>query len=301
MRVGSRELELSRLDKTLFPESGLTKRDLIDYYGRIADTALPHYRDRPLTMQRFPDGIGSDGFFEKSIPDHFPDWIDRVRLEKQDGAVTYVVANEKATLVYLANQACITPHLGLARCSKPRHPDRLIFDLDPSDDDFAKVRSAALALRSLLDDLGLTSFVQTTGSRGLHVLVPLDRSSTFETTREFARAVAARIAGDAPDERTTEQRKSQRGQRVFIDCLRNAYGQTGVAPYAVRALERAPVATPLRWKEVETGILHPQKFTLKNIFRRLGQIRDPWQGIGRSARSLDEARERLGGPGEESD
>ncbi len=234
--VGGRRIELSNLDKVMFPAADLTKGDLVDYYRRIADDALRHFRDRPLSMQRFPDGIAGEGFFQKDIPDSFPDWIDRVELAKADGTVTYVVANEPATLVYLANQGCITPHLGLSRCDEPDRPDQLILDLDPSDGDFAKVQKAARLLRRLFDDLDLPSFVKTTGSRGLHVLVPLDRSADFDTARDFARAVAEHLAVRHDRLVTVEQRKDKRGDRVFLDYLRNAYGQTAVAPYGVRAI-----------------------------------------------------------------
>ncbi|MEQ8697792.1 MAG: non-homologous end-joining DNA ligase [Bauldia litoralis] len=291
--VDGHEIELSNLDKILFPDSGITKGDLVDYYRRIAPVALPHWRGRPLSMHRFPDGIGADGFFQKEVPGYFPDWIDRIELPKQDGTVTYAVADKAATLVYLANQGCITPHLSLARRDKPDHPDRLIFDLDPSDDDFAKIQRAAKRVRALLDDLDMASFVQTSGSRGLHVVVPLDRSADFDEARAFARDAAESLAERYPQELTVEQRKDKRGDRVFLDYLRNAYGQTSVAPYAVRAIEGAPVATPLRWSEAGAGDLDPRKYTLRNIFRRLSRIDDPWEQLPRRRYSISAAAKRL--------
>lgn len=291
--IGGHEIELSNLDKTFFPESGITKGDLIDYYERIAATALPHYRDRPLSMQRFPDGIAKDGFFQKDLPDYFPDWVDRVRLKKEGGSVTYAVANNAATLVYIANQGCITPHLSLARRDKPEHPDRLVIDLDPSTSDFGKVVFAARRVKQLLDELDLTSFVQTTGSRGLHVVVALDRSANFDQARRFARSFVGLLATRHPQTLTIEQRKSKRGEAVFLDYMRNAYGQTAVAPYAARALENAPVATPLDWSELDSDGLNPQKYTVGNIFRRLGQKDDPWAGIERHGQSLAQAASAL--------
>lgn len=284
--IEGRRIELSHLDKLLFPDTGLTKRDLIDYYRRIAATALPHYRDRPLSVQRFPDGIGADGFFQKDRPNYYPKWIDCVNLKKRDGRVEYVLIDNAATLVYLANQACITLHLALARADKPHHPDRLVFDLDPSDADFGKVQRAATWLKDSLDSLELMSFVQTTGSRGLHVVVPLDREADFGRTRQVARQLAEQLAARHPGEITTAQRKDERGSAVFVDYLRNAYGQTAVAPYSVRALDGAPVATPLRWSEIGSTGLHPRKYTIRNIFRRLGQLDDPWADIGRYRQSL---------------
>jgi len=293
VKIGGHEIELSRLDKVLFPDSGIAKRDLIAHYRRVAGVALPHYRDRPLSMQRFPDGIGQDGFFQKDVPDYFPAWIDRVDLRKQDGTVTYVVARDEATLIYLANQACITPHLSLSRRDRPDHPDRLIFDLDPPGDDFRSVQQAARALRELLDTLELPSYVQTTGSRGLHVVVPLDRSAEFDAAREFAAGLARHLAAIYPEEMTVEPRKDKRGDRVFLDYLRNAYGQTAVAPYAVRAIEGAPVATPLDWEEATASDMHPQRYNLRNIGRRLGQKDDPWRGMGRHGHSVSAAARRF--------
>jgi len=294
--IGARRIELSNLDKLLFPASGITKGELVGYYRRIAGVALPHYRDRPLTMQRFPDGIGKEGFFQKDAPGHFPAWIDRVELGKKGGTVRHVVANDAATLVYLANQGCITPHLGLARADRPDHPDRMILDLDPSDGDFDKVRRAAKWAKALLDEIGLPSFVQTTGLRGLHVVVPLDRSAAFDEVREVARRLAAHLAERHCETLTVEQRKERRGNRVFVDYLRNGYGQTAVAPYAVRAIEGAPVATPIRWEEVDSARLGPRRTTIRTLFRRLGQTGDPWSAIAAAPTSLKAAKQWLCSP-----
>lgn len=286
-------VETSNEDKVFFPAAGITKGDLIDYYRRIAGAILPYLKGRPLTMQRFPDGIEGEGFYQKDISDYFPDWIDRVRVSKEDGTVTHVVCEKAATLVYLADQACITPHIWLSRRDRLENSDLLVFDLDPSTDGFGPVRAAAQALHELLDELGLVSYVQTTGSRGLHVFVPLDRSAGFDTVRSFAQDAAGLLAARDPKRLTTEQRKNKRGNRVFVDTLRNAYGQTAVAPYAVRARPDAPVATPLDWDEVGRGDLTPTKYTVRNVLRRLGQRNDPWAGIWRHARSLKEPRRRL--------
>ena len=293
LNIDGHEIAVSNRDKVFFPESGLTKGDLIDYYRRIADVALPHLRGRPVSMHRFPDGIGKSGFFQKNIPDYFPQWIERKTLEKEGGSVTHVVVNNAATLVYLADQGCITPHIGLSRVDRIDTPDRLVFDLDPSDDDFAKVQGAARKVRAVLDELEFDSFVQTTGSRGLHVVVPLDRRAGFDEVRRFARRLAAHLAGRYPEELTVEQRKAARGPRVFVDYLRNGYAQTTVAPYAVRAIEGAPVAAPLTWPEALAEGMSPRKYTIQNIFRRLAQKEDPWAGIDRKARSIAHARNRI--------
>lgn len=289
LQIDRHDIEISHPEKLLFESPDITKMELADYYCRISSVALRHYRERALSMHRYPDGIGHEGFFQKAIPDHFPAWIERATLPKEDGEVTYVVANNAATLVYLADQACITPHLSLARTDRPHHPDRMIFDLDPSDDDFGKVQATAKYLKAFLDRLKLASFVQTTGSRGLHIVVPLDRTADFDRVREFSHRVCRELAEAYPDLVTIEQRKAKRGNRVFLDDLRNAYGQTSVAPYAVRARTGAPVATPIDWNDVNRDDLDPQQYNIGNIFRRLGQINDPWADIARHAQGLETA------------
>jgi bifunctional non-homologous end joining protein LigD len=293
IEIDGHAISLSNTDKILFPKAKVSKGDLIDYYRQIAPTMLPHITGRPLSLQRYPDGIDAGGFMQKNASDYFPDWIRRARLAKENGEVDYVVAEDAATLVYLANQACITLHAGLSRIDRIDHPDMMVLDLDPSDDDFAKVKRAAKDARGLLQEMGLTSFVQTTGSRGLHVWVPLDRAATFDQVREAASDLADALAARAPKERTTEQRKAKRGHRVFLDVARNAYGQTVVAPYSVRARPEASVATPLDWEEVDSPGLKPRRYTVHNVFRRLGQKGDPWARMRESAQSLGAAREKL--------
>lgn len=285
LAVGGHEVAIGHPDKVFFPDEGITKYELADYYARIAPVALPHYKNRALSMHRYPDGIGEEGFFQKQVGDYFPDWIDRVTLPKKEGEVTYVVANDEATLVYLVDQGCITPHLSLSRNDRSHHPDRMIFDLDPSDDDFDKVRRAAAHLKDILDHLDLNAYVQTTGSRGLHIVVPLDRHADFETVRDFSHAVCRRAAAEDSDLMTTEQRKNKRGNRVFLDDLRNAYGQTAVAPYAVRARPGAPIATPIRWEEIDAD-LHPRRYHIGNIFRRMSRVEDPWLDMANHANRL---------------
>ena len=293
IEIDGHTIALSNTDKVLFPQAKITKGDLIDYYRQIAPVMLPHIAGRPLSFQRYPDGIDAGGFMQKNASDYFPDWIRRARLAKEDGEVEHVVAEDAATLVYLANQACITLHAGLFRIDRIDHPDMMVLDLDPSDDDFAKVKRAAKDARTLLEEVGLTSFVQTTGSRGLHVWAPLDRSATFDEVRETASILAETLAARRPDERTTAQRKANRGDRVFIDVVRNAYGQTVVAPYTVRARPEASVATPLDWQEVDSPALEPRRYTVRNLFRRLAQKPDPWASIQKNAQSLAPARQKL--------
>jgi len=288
IRIAGKSIELSSRDKLMFPAAGITKGEVVDYYRRIAEVMLPHLRDRPVSLQRFPDGIEEEGFFQKNTPDYFPDWFRYARLPKEGGSIKYPVVGDAASLVYLANQGTITLHAALARTGAPHHPDRLVFDLDPSSDDFAPVQRAARILREALDELDLPSFVQTTGSRGLHVVIPLQGKQNFDRARAFAVNLAGELAEQHPDELTVEQRKKKRGQRVFLDCMRNAYGQTAVAPYSLRARPGAPCATPLSWDEALASDMTPDRYGLKNIFRRLARKEDPWKGMGRHGVSLPE-------------
>ena len=294
IRVGRRTVEVSSPDKVLFPESGLTKGDLVDYYRRVAEWMVPYLKDRPLTLHRFPDGIDHAGFVQQHAPDYYPDWIARATVEKEEGGtVTHAVASDAASLVYLANQNVITPHVWLSRVDRPRHPDRLIFDLDPPGGDFDAVRRAAFAVRELLEELGLPAFVMATGSKGLHVVTPLDRRADFDAVRDFVRDASEVLAQRYPADLTVEQRKAKREGRVFLDPLRNTYAHTAVAPYAVRAKPGAPVATPLDWDEVKDPKMQPGRYTIENLFRRLARKEDPWAGMGRRACGLTAARRRL--------
>jgi bifunctional non-homologous end joining protein LigD len=293
VRVDGREIEISRPEKVLFPDEGITKGELIEYYARIAPWMLPHLRDRPLTLERYPNGIDTKRFFQKEVSSYFPDWIQRVTMEKVGGRVTHVVCNDTATLVYLANQACVTPHIFLSRLDKVHHPDQLVFDLDPQGDDFEVVRSTARAFKQLLDELGLPAFLKTTGSRGLHVVVPLQRREDYEPVRNFARELAAIVVGQAPKERTMEQLKAQRGSRVFIDTNRNGYAQLIAPAYAVRARKGAPVSVPLDWSELKKKSLTSSSFTIRTVFDRLENTTDPWAEFWESAVSLTKARQLL--------
>ncbi len=295
IEVGSRTIQVDNLDDVIFPDEGVTQGDLIDLYRRLSDTILPHVEGRPLTMQRFPDGIDHDGFYQRRAPDYFPDWITHVSvMVREDGEEQpQVICDSEATLVYLVDQGLVTPHVWLSRADELDHPDKLVFDLDPPDADFEPVRAAARVLHDFLEDLELVSFLMTTGSRGAHVVVPLDRSADFDTARAFAKDVATVLAHRRPDALTVEIRKDDRGDRLFLDYLRNAYGQNTVAPYGVRAIPGAPVATPLEWDELADRDLHSKTYTVENIFRRLGQKEDPWKGYMRHAHSLKKPRNRL--------
>ncbi|MEU3606808.1 non-homologous end-joining DNA ligase [Streptomyces sp. NPDC035033] len=292
IRASGRTVEIKRAGKELFPDDGITKADLADHYRRVGPRILPHLRGRPLMLERHPDGVGGGRFMQKDVPGHFPDWVHRCELPKAGGTVTYPVCDDLATLLYLAGQACITPHRWLSKADRPDHPDRLVFDLDPPGDDFEPVRRAAGRLRELLDELALPAALMTTGSRGLHVVVPLDRRAPFDDVRAFAHDVAEVLAGRYPEELTTAPRKQARGGRLYLDVQRNGYGQTAVPPYAVRALPGAPVAVPLSWSELDAPDLTGRRWTLATVGERLEED-DPWKEEPGRGRSLNPARGRL--------
>ena len=293
LKFGRYTVETSNEEKLFFPDEEISKGDLIDYYQKIAEKLVPCVKERPLVMKRYPDGIKGESFFQKEIGDYFPDWIERVKVKKKGGTVTHVQCDNAATLVYLANQACIELHPWLSRSDKLHYPDQLIIDLDPSGDDFSQAVFGARVLKELFDELDLKAFLKTTGSRGLHVLVPLNRRANFDKVREFAQDAAKLLAQRHSDKLTIEARKAKRRGRLLIDTARNAYAQTAVAPYAVRAKPGAPVATPLDWDEIGNKKLNSQSYNVRNIFRRLGRKTDPWKDLPRLGRSLKEARRRL--------
>jgi bifunctional non-homologous end joining protein LigD len=287
------EVEVTHPDRVMFPADGITKRDLVDYYCEVADAMLPHLKGRPLNVQRFPRGIGEKGFLQQDFADSLPDWIGAVEVAKEGGTVVHPVAERREALGWLANQNCVTLHCWLSRQDRLHCPDRLVFDLDPSDSDFAVVRATAQATAGMLADLGLACYLQTTGSRGLHVVVPLRGDTDFDTARQFARDVAEVVVADDPQHRTLEARKVDRGGRVYLDVMRNAYAQTAVAPYSVRARAGAPAATPLEWEELQTRGLRADRFTIRDIPKRLAGQSDPWAAMTRHSRSLTGPLQRL--------
>src|SRR5215211_2610693 len=287
-------VEITHPDKVLFPDDGITKGDLADYYERVAEWMLPHVKGRPVSMQRFPDGIGGKGFFHKDIPDYFPDWVRRVEVPKAKGTVTHAIARDVDTLVYLVGQNTITPHVWLSRADRVWQPDRMVFDLDPSGTDFGAVRRAAVATGELLRELGLSPFAQVTGSKGVHVWVPLRRRAGFEDVRSLAGEIAGVLAERYASELTVEFRKAKRDGRILVDVMRNNYAQTAVPPYAVRPRPGAPVATPIDWDELSDSKLRPDRWTVKTVLRRLAATGDPWADIQSYARGISRARKRLG-------
>lgn len=296
MNFGKYSFVASNKEKIFFPKSKITKGDLINYYNDIADMMLPHIEDRAVSMLRLPDGIEGESFFQKDASDYFPNWIKTKKIRKQGGIVDYVICNNKATLVYLANQACITPHVWLSKINKLDYPDKLIIDLDPPGKkfDFNKVKSAAKIFYEFLSkELKLNVYLMTTGSRGLHIVIPINADKNFDFVREFSQDTAQVIANRHPKKLTIEVRKNKRKGRIFLDTARNAYGQTAVPPYSVRPIEGAPVAAPLSWDELTGKTIDSQNYNIKNIFIRLVKIPDPWKDINKKKNSLKKARKIL--------
>jgi bifunctional non-homologous end joining protein LigD len=295
IKIGRYAVDITHPERIVFPKSGLTKQDLIDYYVNIAPIMMPYIDDRLISMQRFPQGITGEGFFQKDAADYFPEWITRKPIAKENGEkVDYVVIDKPATLIYLANQNCITPHVWLSKADNLNKPDRLIFDLDPEHSlPFSAVQDVAKKLKLILDELELPSFCMLTGAHGAHIVVPLKRVHAFDETRAFAHDIAILLAQQFPKLITTEMHKSKRGKRIFIDWLRNGYGATAAAPYAVRPYEGAPVAMPVTWQELEKKGMISQKYTIKNAMKRLNKVGDVWHDIQKHAVSLKEAKKKL--------
>lgn len=280
-------------EKVLFPEDGITKGELAAYYEAIAPAMLPHIKLRPVTMERYPAGIGKKGFMQKSVVKGFPEWLERVEVPKKDGTVHHPVVRDKRSLLWLANQNCITPHVWISRASNVYHPDICVFDLDPSVDEPEMLRAATLALRDLLEELGLPSWIKTSGSKGFHIAVPLDGKAGFGDVMRFANYVAKVLVKRDPDNLTLEFSKADRGKRILVDVGRNGYSATFAAAYAVRAKPGAPVSAPCTWDEVESGEVGPQSFNLRMMAERIEKVGDIWSSLLKRKRSLGRPIERL--------
>jgi len=281
-------------DKVLFPDDGITKGELASYYEAIAPLMVPHVRNRPITMERFPGGIGAKGFIQKDVSKGFPDWLERVEVPKKDGTVHHALVTDTRSLLWLVNQNCITPHVWVSRVPDLYNPDVCVFDLDPlSDDRPDLLRKAALDVRDVLEELGLPSWVKTSGSKGVHILVSLDGKTRIGDVARFAHRVGALLVERDPDHLTQEIGKKDRGGRILVDTGRNGYSATFAAVYAVRPKPGAPVSVPCTWEEVEKGSVHPQTFNVRTMAARVKTVGDLWEGMRRRRRSLRRAMEKL--------
>jgi bifunctional non-homologous end joining protein LigD len=266
-------------EKVLFPEDGITKGELASYYEAIAPIMVPHIRARPVTMERYPAGIGEPGFMQKNVSKGFPEWLERAEVPKKGGTVRHPLVCDTRSLLWLANQNTITPHVWTSRAPNLRQPDICVFDLDPSEDDPDVLRATALGLRVLLNELALTSWVKTSGSKGFHIVVPLDGKAGFGEVWRFANAVGTVLVKRDPQHLTQEFSKADRGGRILIDTGRNGYSATFAAPYAVRAKTGAPVSAPCTWEELERGEVGPRTFTLRTMASRIAGVGDLWSDM----------------------
>ena len=283
-------------DKVLFPDDAITKAELASYYDDIAPVMLPHLRNRPVTMERFPRGIGEKGFMQKDVSKGFPEWLRRVEVPKHGGTVHHPIIGDKRSLLWLANQNCITPHVWTSRAPNVYYPDICVFDLDPAEskqDELDSLRAAALALRGLLEELGLPSWVKTSGSKGFHIAIPLDGKARFGEVGRFAHLVAKILVKRDPNNLTLEFSKADRGGRILVDTGRNGYSATFAAAYAVRAKPGAPVSAPCTWEEIERGEAGPRTFTLRTMGARIAESGDLWAAMLRGKFSLAGPIEQL--------
>jgi bifunctional non-homologous end joining protein LigD len=292
-RYGSRTIEITHPDRVVFPDDGVTKADLAAYHSAVADFLVLHLAGRPLMLQRFPSGIGEPGFYQKEAGRGVPSWIRLVEARKAGGVVRHPVVDDAAALLALTNLSTVSFHRWSSRADRLERPDLLIIDLDPSTVEFDDVRRAALWTREVLDELDLAAYLQLTGSRGIHVMVPLDGSADTGEVGAFAESVALLMVKRHPDELTVEGRKESRGRRLYVDVARNAWAQTSVAPYSVRPRRGAPVATPITWDELDEPQLRADRWSISTIPDRLATRGDPWGDMSRHARSLPARRKRL--------
>lgn len=277
-------VRLTHPEKVLYPEQGITKQDLADYYLAVADRILPHVARRPLTLVRCPAGSEKKCFYQRHAGSGVPDELGEVPIA--GFAEPYLYIKDTAGLIALVQMGVLEIHPWGARIDRPDRPDRIVFDLDPGEGlDFAAVTAAALEVRARLEGLGLAAFAKTTGGKGMHVVVPIARRHTWQAVKAFAKATAEAMAADAPERFLTRIAKAARKGRIFIDYLRNDPTSTAVAPYSTRARAGAPVAMPLAWDEV-TPKLDPTEFTIAQARRRIARTRDPWAEIDKHASAL---------------
>ena len=288
-------VKLSNPDKVFWPEEGYTKQDLAEFYAGIFPRLQPYVDDRLLTLERCPDGMNGGCFYQKEKPQGMPADTPTIRVESPEGkrkAVNYVVGGKLETQLALVNLGCIPVHVMGGRARAPRKPDWICFDCDPESGKFADAARAGLFIKEALDALKLESFPKTSGSRGLHVFVPIRPEVDASDVLAFAQAVVQKVAAAHPNETTVEHSIAARKGRVYLDAFRNGFGQTVVAPYSVRRRPRAPVSTPLDWKEVKSS-LGPASFNIGNFAKR-AKHRDPWENFFNSRQSLKAAAKVVG-------
>jgi bifunctional non-homologous end joining protein LigD len=287
------EVVITHPEKVLFPDDGITKGELAAYHALVAPLMLPHLKGRPITMERYPAGIAKKGFWQKSVEKGFPSWLERVDVPKKDGVVHHPIVADERSLMWIVNQNTITQHVWTSRVPNLMAPDVCVFDLDPSQEDPAPVRAAAIGLRDLLEEIGLPSWVKTSGSKGYHLVVPLDGKTPMDEVERFANQVGRVFVSHAPDHLTQEFNKVDRKGRIYIDTGRNGYSATFAAAYTVRAKPGAPVSAPCTWKEIEKGTVNPSTFNIRNMPARIKKAGDVWADLSKSKKSLTKPFEKL--------
>jgi bifunctional non-homologous end joining protein LigD len=280
-------------EKLLFPDDGITKGEVAAYYEAVAERMLPHLRGRPVTLERFPAGIGAKGFMQKDVVKGFPEWLERVEVPKKQGSTHYPLVADVRSLLWIANQNCITPHVWTSRVPDLDRPDLCVFDLDPTHDEPDVLRAATLAVRDLLAELGLRSWLKTSGSKGFHIVVPLDGGAGFEEVWPFAHGVGAVLVKRDPARLTQEFIKADREGRILVDTGRNGYSATFAAAYALRPKPGAPVSAPCTWDELEQGRVGPRSFSLRTMAERLARVGDVWADLHAYPQSLAAPLEQL--------
>lgn len=286
--VGGRVVDLTNVDKVLWPDTGYTKADLIEYYGAVAAVILPHLRDRPLALTRHPAGIDGHSFYQKNAPDYAPEWLRTWSsgAEVSSERINYILADDAATLIWLANQNCIGIHPWLSMAHHPAAPNQIVIDLDPNPPTgFHEARRVAFVVRDVLTEMGLRAYPKVSGATGIHIYIPVTPQYPFSAASRFAGLVGRIVADLLPDLATTERRIGKRGPRVYIDHLQNLAGQTIAAPYSVRPLPRAPVSTPVTWDELQR--CEPMHFTIKTVPARLRQLGDVFAPVLAGFQRLD--------------
>lgn len=292
LTVRGHRVRVSNPEKVLFPKSEITKLEYVSFYRDVARWAIPHLEGRPISLERFPSGVDGERFFQKEIPNYFPEYFRRVDVESEDEVKPYGVIDNVESLVYVANMVAVI-HTWTSCADHLRRPDRIIWDMDPMNVSFEKVRAAARLFRYLLEEIGMRPYLMTSGSRGLHVVVSIEPERDTERVFAFSKDTSELIARKLPELFTTIFTKSKRGRRVYVDYLRNRYAQTAVAPYVVRAIEGAPISMPIRWEELDDQSLTPQSFTIRNAIDRLKSEGDAWKKMYQKRDRLDVAMERL--------
>src|SRR5437870_11595038 len=289
-------VELSSANRVLFPEDGITKGDLFEYYRRVADTLVPHLRNRPFTMRRYPHGIDGEVFFQKQAPKHLPDWIPtrQFRTHPREGGsrlVDFALVNSSEAVLFMVQNNASDMNAWYSRVDKPHRPDFVLFDLDPPDDGFGLAIEVAHLIRELLDELGLPGYVKTSGADGIHVLAPITRRSTFDQTYHFAERASRLLEQRHPGKVTTEWLKKKR-EGVLVDHRQNGHGKTIASVYSVRPKPGAPVSTPLRWEELTPGV-RPRDFGMEQALQRIEKHGDLFEPVLEDARPLASAAKAL--------